>query len=1033
MERRLSAIFAADMVGYSRLMEADEVGTLERQKTHRAELIDPNFEEFHGRIVKEMGDGILVEFPSIVEAVQCAVIIQREMSVRETDVANDRRIQYRIGINLGDIIIEEDDIFGDGVNVAARLEQIAEPGGICISGTAYDHLKSKVEVGYESLGDVQVKNIKQAVRAYRVLTDPDQVGETIGDKRIKLAITRQFAAIAAVLLVAIIGGSGWWWSQQPDFEPVKPAQMALELPKEPSIAVLPFDYLGADKSNNEYLADGLSENITAYLAQLPNMLVIARNSSFTFKGKAVDVREVSKKFGVRYILEGSIQKTGDKLRITAQLIDAVAGKHLWAETYDRGIDEFFTVQDEITLAIIRNIYAETVVGDLSTRINPTNLAAFIEYQKGFASIKKFTPSDMKQAQQHFETAIDLEPNYPDAIAGLGFVHLMGMRLGFSNEPSKSFKLAIKYLEDALKIQSTHPSATISLSIVRLLEKRGNEAYKLLSQALENSPNDAEVVGSAAFVLRNLGKTKEALPLYKRVRRLQPVQPWWLVYDEYAAYLDAGEYQKALKLTDNLRRVISDRNAPDVTKYGVNMMSSVAYWYTGNKEEAKRLVDEALEQWPQLSMVDVKQFNLPYIDQSIPERKYAVWRELGIPENPPLKLPDKPSIAVLPFTTNMSNNKEQEYFVDGMTEDLITDLSQISGLFVIARNSTFSYKGRDVKVQKVGRELGVRYVVEGSVRRTGGKIRINVQLIDAKTAGHLWAERFDRDFDDIFALQDEVVENIVLALQVRLTTNEKRGLLAQLTNSTKAYDLFLQGRREFVRRSKEGNSNALALFEKATIIDPQFALGFSYSAWAHTRNFIDGWSSNSASSLEQARKLSDKAVALNDALPLSHFVSGLVSLYRKDHEKALAAMANAIALDTNYSDAYAVTTRILNLAGRPETGLRPMETAMRLNPQKPQAYLYILGTAYFGLRRYEDAANIFNKALARNPTAQRPRMWLVATLSILNQIEDAEWEASEILSLNPDFSISQIGRVLPFKNPAHLETLLNGLRKAGLPE
>ena len=209
MERRLSAIFAADMVGYSRLMESDEIGTLERQKVHRVELFDPTLEEYHGRIVKEMGDGVLVEFPSVVEAVQCAVTIQREMTVREADVTDERRIQYRIGINLGDIVIEDDDIFGDGVNIAARLEQLAEPGGICISGTAFDHLKSNVEVGYESLGELQVKNIKQVVRAYRVLTDPDQVGVVIEEERKSLTVNYRMVAIAAALMIAAIAGNGW--------------------------------------------------------------------------------------------------------------------------------------------------------------------------------------------------------------------------------------------------------------------------------------------------------------------------------------------------------------------------------------------------------------------------------------------------------------------------------------------------------------------------------------------------------------------------------------------------------------------------------------------------------------------------------------------------------------------------------------------------------------------------------------------------------------------------------------------------------
>jgi adenylate cyclase len=327
MERRLSAIFAADMVGYSRLMEADEVGTLERQKAHRQELINPTLKEYHGRIVKEMGDGILVEFPSVVEAVQCAVIIQQGMVDREAEVTSDLRIQYRIGINLGDIIIEDDDIFGDGVNVAARLEQLAEPGGVCISGTTYDQLKSKVEVGYESLGEVQVKNIKQAVRAYKILTDPVHAGETIGEKRIKFAVTYKFAVTAAVFLFFIIGGGTWWWSQQPDIDPADPMKLAQNISDKPSIAVLPFDNISNDPEQ-DFFSDGITEDLITDLSQISGLFVIARNTVFTFKGKAQDIQRIGNKLGVKYILEGSVRKSGSNIRVNAQLINVKTGGHI---------------------------------------------------------------------------------------------------------------------------------------------------------------------------------------------------------------------------------------------------------------------------------------------------------------------------------------------------------------------------------------------------------------------------------------------------------------------------------------------------------------------------------------------------------------------------------------------------------------------------------------------------------------------------------------------------------------------------------
>jgi TolB-like protein len=395
------------------------------------------------------------------------------------------------------------------------------------------------------------------------------------------------------------------------------------------------------------------------------------------------------------------------------------------------------------------------------------------------------------------------------------------------------------------------------------------------------------------------------------------------------------------------------------------------------------------------------------------------------------LPHKISIAVLPFT-NISRDAEQEYFVDGMTDDLITDLSRVSALFVIARNSSFTYKGKAVNVRDVSRELKVQYIVEGSVRKVGQRLRINAQLIDGMTGGHVWAERFDRNLKDVFSVQDEVVGKIVQALKAKLTESERRYLQRKSTDSLEAYEAYLRGIREFVRRSKEGNRNARELFKKAVNLDQTFARAYAYLAWSHTRDFIDGWSVKPDRSLVQARTMVQKAVSIDDTVPLTAFVNGFVELYERNHDEALSAMRKAIALDPNYSDAYAVSARILSLAGRPEAGLQPIQTAMRLNPHQPQAYFHILGTVYFGLKRYDDAAAAFKKALARNPSAQRPRMWLVATYSKLGSVENAEWEAEELLVLDPSFSVERMSKVLPFKSSSQLETLLDSLRKAGLP-
>ena len=339
MERRLAAILAADVVGYSRLMEADEAGTLAQLKTHRIELIDPAVAGQNGRIFKTMGDGILVEFASVVDAVQCAVEVQRGMAERNARVPEDRRILFRIGINLGDIIIDTGDIYGDGVNIAARLEGLADAGGILISGTVYDHLKAKVAVGYEDLGARRVKNISEPVRVYRVLTEPGASGAAAGRaKKQPKPWLRPSLAAGLAALVAAAGAAVWLEPRTPAVEPASIEKMAFPLPEKPSIAVLPFDDLSGDAGQG-HVADGLTEDIITRLSQISSLFVIARHSTFAYKGKPVKVQQVAEDLGVRYVLEGSVRTSGGQIRINAQLIDALTGIHLWAERYDRNMTE----------------------------------------------------------------------------------------------------------------------------------------------------------------------------------------------------------------------------------------------------------------------------------------------------------------------------------------------------------------------------------------------------------------------------------------------------------------------------------------------------------------------------------------------------------------------------------------------------------------------------------------------------------------------------------------------------------------------
>jgi adenylate cyclase len=578
MERRLAAIFAADVAGYSRLIGADEEGTLARLQAHWRELIEPKIAEHQGRIVKTTGDGVLAEFASPVKAVRCAIDVQHGMSDRNASVPHGQRIEFRIGINLGDVIVEDGDIFGDGVNVAARLESIAEPGAVYISRTVRDFVGSTPEIVLEDLGERELKNIARSVQVFRIAA-------------------------------------------------------------------------------------------------------------------------------------------------------------------------------------------------------PTQVA-------------------------------------------------------------------------------------------------------------------------------------------------------------------------------------------------------------------------------------------------------------GVPPSAAPAVPHRPSIAVLPFT-NMSGDAEQEYFSDGITEDLITDLSKISALFVIARNSSFAYKGRSVKVQEIGRDLGVRFVLEGSIRKAGNRVRITAQLIDADSGGHVWAERFDRDLTDIFATQDEVVENIVGALAVKLTQNEAQRLHRRATANVEAYETWLRARELLSGSTRDSVLRAKAMHRRAIEIDPNFAAPHAGVALAALAEYVSDWAADPAQALDETERWARRAVELNDQEPVSHMALGSVLLWRRDHAGALTEFRRMIELDPNFAQGHSATGLALMYAGRAAEALEAFALAMRLDPHYSGIVLHFLAQAHFSLGHYEPAAQRLRERIARTPGTDSSRMLLASCYGHLGRMEEARRVWAEMLKINPDFSLEQRARVLPYKDPGDFQRIVDGLTKAGL--
>ena len=1029
-KRKLTAILSADVEGYSRLMGEDEEATVRTITTYR-EVMITLIQQHQGNVLDSPGDNLLAEFASVVDAVQCAVAVQKEFKARNTALPENRRMNFRMGINLGDVIQEEERIYGDGVNIAARLESIADPGGICISRTAFDHIESKLPLGYEFLGDQTVKNIVKPVGAYRVLMEPRV---TVAGKRkarkTGLLSRHKLILVGLVLFHIVIGAAAIWTfflrPAPPSIEPASIEKMAFPLPDKPSIAVLPFSNMTGDPGQ-EYIADGISENIITALSHIPEMFVIARNSTFTYKGKPVKVQRVSEELGVRYILEGSIQRSGDQIRVTTQLIDATTGHHLWAKRYDRKLKDIFALQDEITLKILTALQVKLTEGEQARLWSSTdNLEAWSNVIKGSSLYGQFTEQSNYKAQKLYEQAVKLDPNWDIAWLMLAWTYWAEARFGWTESPAEAIKRAVEIAQKVSAINDNLPELHSLLSNIYLLQGDYEKAIIEGERATALGPNNALCHVLLAYVKISAGRFEEAITLTEKAIRLSPYSsPWLYLMILEEAYRMAGRYEDALAIG---KQHLDRCNKGACNPFLAHMGLAATYTGLGRIEEARVHAAEILKIDPDFSL-DKARKTISFKDPAHKERVLDILRRTGLPEHSSLPLPDKPSIAVLPFT-NMSEDLKQEYFSDGITEDLITDISKISGLFVIARNSVFTYKGKPVKIKEVGRQLGVRYVLEGSVRRAGDRVRITAQLVDAKTGGHIWAERYDRELKDIFALQDEVTQKIVKALVVKLTGDEQKRLRHKGTDNLEAYDCILRGSDYFFRTTKEANDQAQKLFERAVDLDPKYALAYTLLGFTHWMEWAFGWNQD-PQLLEQAFKLSQKAISLNDSSSKAHSLLGKIYLWKKQYDQAIAELEKTIVLNPNDADGLASLGEILCFSGRPKEAIEILKKAIRLNPIPPVWYYHGLGHAYFLTGHYEEAIAVLKRVLIRNPFFFPSHIYLAASYIETGQDDKARVEVAEILKMAPNFSLDESGQRLPYKNQTVLEHLGESLRKAGL--
>jgi adenylate cyclase len=792
MERKLTAIFSADVKGYSRLMGDDEIATVRTLTAYR-EVMTALIHTHHGRVVDSPGDNLLAEFASVVDAVQCATEIQQEFKVRNAELLANRQMAFRIGVNVGDVLTEDGRLYGDGVNIAARLEGLADAGGICISEAAYTQIRNKLALGYEYIGEQQVKNIAEPVRVYRVRWDDEenqkaedsasQKTEDSANQKAKVKEQKSkvensvgnsyrswsVVALAGALLIAATFVAVRHLSfPTPSTQPPTPStQSALPLPDKPSIVVLPFDNMSKDPEQ-EYFSDGLTEVLTGDLSKISSLFVIARNSAFTYKGKAVKVQDVGREMGVRYVLEGSVQKADQQVRITVQLIEATTGHHLWSEQYDRPLKEIFALQDEIVQKIVTTLKLQLTLVErgIIVRKNTDNLEAYDAFLRGAESFWRATKETNAQARQMYEKAVALDPQYAEACAELGYTYWREWSSRWSADP-QTLERALALAQQAVALDDSLPWAHSLLSGVYYWKQQYEQAITEGERAIALDPNNADSYAVQAEALLFAGRPEEALRMVEQAMRLNPRYPFWYLFELGFAYRFTGQYAEAI----------------------------------------------------------------------------ATLKE------------------------------------------------------VISRNPNFIYAHLHLAMSYLGQ----------------------------------W--------------------------------------VAQQSPDTQT-------------------------------LEPAVAAG-------------------------------QRALALNDSLHFNHLVLGFISFYQQQYEQALAEMERAVALAPTEAWSFAALAEVLSYMGRTEDALEAAAQALRLKPLIADAHLDSVGTAYAVAGRYEEARVPLQRYLSRYPNRLHVHLMLAAVYSELGQATEARAEAAEVLRLNPKFSLEVHKQRMPIKDLAVLEQHIAALRKAGL--
>ena len=1031
--QRVAAILAADAVGYSRLMAADEPATIDALDAARAVFIE-HIESNHGRVVDTAGDSVLAVFETTEGAAVAAVAIQASLAEINAPVPEARQMPFRIGLHLGDIREKADGtVYGDGVNVAARLEGLAEPGRIVVSGSVHDSIRGRHGLTYHFLGEQAVKNIAEPVRAYLVLAEGETAPAAARSGR------RLIVAGAVVAVLALVVAFLWpadHHESLPEVTTAEPEDPILAIPSGPSIAVLPFENLSGD-TEQDYFVDGISEDILTQLSQFEAIKVIARNSTFQFKGQAQDVREIGRRLGAQYVLEGSVRRGQDQLRISAQLLNAQDGSHMWAKNYDRGLDvaALFDVQDEITseiagiLASTTGVISRTEIAVVK-RKPPESLEAYECILLAHVYQQLWEEKSHLAARNCLERTVEADPTYAEAWAWLGHIHVEEAAWGYNAQPDhpdppllRAELAAKRALDEDRRNQRAH----LVLASIHYTRQDMAGFVSEAEQGLAINPNDADALGEMAWRFCYGVDWTRGLAMMEKAKAINPLHPPWYhiatFWDSYGRGLD----DEAL---------VEARKAEMPGAYPTYANLAAVYGQLGRHEEAATAIAVLLDLYPDYPEKAREELYLPNNPEYV-ERHLEGLEKAGLFDEP--EAPTRPIIAVLPFDS-MSEDPAHQFFADGIAEDIITRLARFPDIGVIARNSSFQYQGENVDVRAVADALGATYVLEGSVRRSENDIRVIAQLLDASDGTHLWAETYDRDLTagSVFEIQDDITERVVGAIASAHSIIAMAVIDASNTKppaDLASYECVMRAMDYWRVITPDVHLTARTCLERVIAEEPDYAAAYVVLAGITTDELIFGYNPQPDLDppLDRALRHAESAIELDPKSGLSQIALARVTFFRHDLGRFRGAAEQAIKLAPNDAMVLAVSGSLLSYSGSWARGLSLMERAVELNPHH-QTW-YFIPPFYDALKQGDDGAALAIAQRINMPGFFWTHLMLAAAYGQLGMASEAAGAVATLQELWPGYTIQMmvgLHRVWNYEEDV-IDRMADGLRKAGLPE